>query len=296
MRRELTVPAADGFPLSAVLHEPGEGAGDGSSAGGSPPRAAVVIAPAMGVRKRYYDPFAAYLAGAGFATLCFDYRGIGGSLPGRLRGFRARLHEWGEEDLEGALGWLAGRWPGAPLLVVCHSVGGQVLGLAPGIDRVRAVLAVGAQSGYWRWWPGVWRWALAFFWYCWLPALVTLFGYLPMRLASGGEDVPAGVAREWARWGRHPDYVLSHARARGGTGYAHFDRPLRAYGFTDDLLAPPRAVEQLLTFYPNAQSDLRILAPADLGVKAIGHFAPFRDRFRDTLWAEWREWLERAAG
>jgi predicted alpha/beta hydrolase len=289
MRRELTVPAADGVPLSAVLYEPGDGAG------GDPPRAAVLIAPAMAVRKRYYEPFAAYLAGAGFAVLAFDYRGMGGSLPGRLRGFRADLHEWGEQDLDGALAWLAGRWPGAPLLVVAHSVGGQVLGLAAGIERVAALLAVGAQSGYWRFWPGAWRWALAVFWYCWLPALVALFGYLPMRLATGGENVPAGVAREWARWGRHPDYVLSYARAAGGAGYARFDRPLAAWGFTDDLLAPPRAVERLVAFYPNAQSELRILAPADLGVREIGHFGPFRERFRESLWAEWRRWLEAAA-
>jgi len=294
MRRELTVPAADGFPLSAVLHEPDGGSGDGTS--GPPPRAAVVIAPAMGVRKRYYEPFAAYLAGAGFAVVCFDYRGIGGSLPGRLRGFRARLHEWGELDLDAALGWLGGRWPQAPLLVVGHSAGGQVFGLAPRSERVAAVLAIAAQSGHWRWWPGIWRWALAFFWYLWLPVLVALFGYLPMRRTTGGENVPAGVAREWARWGRHRDYVLGYARAAGRTGYQRFDRPLRAYGFTDDLLAPPRAVERLLAFYPNAKSELRILAPADLGVEAIGHFAPFRERFRDTLWAEWRAWLERAAG
>lgn len=289
MRQELTIPAADGLPLSAILLTP-----DGD--GGPPPRAAVAIAPATGVRKRYYEPFAAYLAESGFAAVCFDYRGMGSSLDGKLRHCRARLHDWGERDLEGVLAWLAGRWPGAPLLVVGHSAGGQVFGLAAASERTAGLLAVGAQSGHWRFWPGIWRWLLALFWYVWLPLLVALFGYLPMRLVTGGDNVPREVAREWARWGRHPDYVMSYARGAGRDGlYDRFDRPLRVYGFTDDLLAPPRAVAQLLTFYPNARSELCILSPADLGVRRIGHFGPFRDRFRDTLWAEWRGWLARAA-
>lgn len=295
MRQEITLPAADGFPLAAVLLTPDpSGAGD---AEGPPPRAAVVIAPAMGVRLRYYEPFAGYLAAGGFAVLCFDYRGTGGSRPERLRGFPAQLHDWGERDLEGALAWLGDRYPGLPLLVVGHSAGGQLLGLAPSIGRVGALLAVAAQSGYWRFWPGLWRWVIALFWYVGLPAMVAAFGYLPMRRVTGGEDVPAGVAHEWSRWGRHRDYVLSFARSRpeGAAGYDGFDRPLRAYGFTDDRLAPPRAVEQLLAFYPGTRGELRILAPADLGVRQIGHFGPFRDRFRDTLWAQWREWLSGAA-
>jgi predicted alpha/beta hydrolase len=329
-REQLTVPATDGFPLAATLLEPAPGEDEGAGATRRP-RAAVVIAPAMGVRKRYYEPFAAYLAGAGFAVLCFDYRGMGGSLPGRLRGFPARFRDWGERDLDGALAWLGERWPEAPLLVVGHSAGGQILGLARRIDRVGALLGVAAQSGHWRYWPGAWRWVIALFWYVGLPVLVALFGYLPMRLTTGGENVPAGVAREWARWGRRRDYVLSYARARGpadpagatggalpagpggpgvapgpdaaagatGTagaaGYDRFDRPLRAYGFTDDLLAPPGAVAQLLAFYPRARSELRVLAPADLGVAKIGHFDPFRERFRDSLWAEWRAWLAEVA-
>jgi len=311
MRSELTLPAADGFPLSALHLTPNRP--DGADAEVSPAalRGAIVLAGAMGVRKRFYEPFAAYLAAGRFAVLTFDYRGIGDSLPGRLRGFDARLRDWGERDLEGALAWLAGRYPGLPLLVVGHSVGGQILGLAPSIGRVDALLAIAAQSGHWRFWPGAWRTVIALFWYVGLPAMVAAFGYLPMRLVTGGENVPAGVAREWARWGRHPDYVLSYARSRqadggdgevgndvratGAEGYERFDRPLRAYGFTDDLLAPPRAVERLLSFYPRARCELRLLAPGDLGVRKVGHFASFRDGFRDTLWAEWREWLTGAA-
>ncbi len=283
LREEPAVPAADGFPLAATLLTPAD----------VEPRALVVVAPAMGAKRRFYEPFATYLAEGGFAVLLFDYRGTGGSLRGRLRGSRARFHDWGEQDLEGALAWMAGRWPGPPLLGVGHSAGGQVFGLADGSNRVAALLGIAAQSGHWRHWPGLWRWVIAGFWYLGLPALVALCGYLPMRRITGGENVPAGVAREWARWGRHRDYVLSYARAHGRRGFDRFDRPLKAYGFADDLLAPPAAVAQLAALYPNARSEVVILSPADLGVRRIGHFDPFRERFRESLWNEWRDWLAR---
>ena len=104
MRSELTLPAADGLPLSALLFIPDRGADD-AEARDSPAalRGAIVLAGAMGVRKRFYEPFAADLAAGGFAVLAFDYRSIGDSLPGRLRGFDARLRDWGERDLESAL-------------------------------------------------------------------------------------------------------------------------------------------------------------------------------------------------
>ena len=66
----VTFPARDGFRLSGDWFEPV-----------GPSRAVAVIAGAMGVRRRFYRAFAAFLAENGIATLTFDYRGIGGSRP-----------------------------------------------------------------------------------------------------------------------------------------------------------------------------------------------------------------------
>ena len=103
--------------------------------------------------------------------------------------------------------------------------------------------------------------------------------------------MPAGVAREWARWGRQPGYVTD---ADGGAlrpGYARIAFPIRSYSFSDDMLAPPRAVEALLGFYYGARIERRALTPRDLGVRAIGHWGFFRERFRDPLWIEAASWL-----
>lgn len=278
--RDVDVPATDGFRLAATLHEP---------ASGEPAAGVVVIAGATAVPRRYYAPFAASLSSAGLRTLTFDYRGVGGSRPARLRGFRANLHEWGERDLAGALGWAADRWAEVPLLVVTHSVGGQVLGLAPTLDRVTAVLSVASQSGYWRLWSGARRVQMGAYFHLLIPAAARLAGYLPMRLV-GGEDLPRDVALEWSRWARDPHYVLTHARARGATGYGAFDRPWRAYAFEDDGYAPVVAVERLLGFYPRARSELRVVTRSEVD-RPIGHFGFFRPAFEPTLWREAREWL-----
>jgi predicted alpha/beta hydrolase len=278
------VRATDGYELAADLYLPDGGV-----------RAAVLVAPAMGVPRRLYGAFSAYLAEAGLATLVLDYRGIGGSAPRSLRGFAARLGDWGERDLAGAVAELARRFPGLPLLWAGHSVGGQLMGLVPDLP-VRAAVFVASQSGWHGHWPGAGRWAMAALWHLVLPALVHAVGYLPMKAFGQGENVPAGVALEWAAWGRDRDYVWGYARRRGGVEFPRFSGPILAYGFADDPYAPRPAVEALLGFYRAARPELRWLRPADLGTRSIGHFGFFGPRFRDRLWSEVRSFLLDAVG
>jgi predicted alpha/beta hydrolase len=224
------------------------------------------------------------------AALTLDNRGNGGSRVGPVRRSRARLREWAEQDLAGAVDLLAAAVPGAPLLWVGHSVGGQLLGVVDD-PRIAAALLVGAQSGHWRHWSGVGRVGIVALWYAVIPLLVPLLGRLPARVLGGGEDVPAGVAREWARWGRHRDYVLSYARPRGGLGFTRFAGAIVSYAISDDAFAPLRSVEALLGFFPEARTELRVVRPADLGERAVGHFGFFRPRFEPTLWREAGTWL-----
>jgi predicted alpha/beta hydrolase len=280
MGERLSIPAqGDGFALGAELFLPR-----------GPPRAAVLVAGAMAVRATFYAPFASYLAERGAAALIFDYRGIGESRPtGPLREFQAAFHDWGERDLAGGLGWLGRRFAGLPLLFVGHSAGAQLMGLAPE-PPIRAALFAAAGTAYWKGYRGLPRAIMAALWYALFPATLAIAGYLPMSRLGQGDDVPPGVAREWARWGRDRRYVYSYAEARGGLGYTRYARPLLALSISDDAYAPPTSTAHLLSLYTRARKELRTIVS---GPKPIGHFGFFR---RADLWEEPVGWLLAQAG
>jgi predicted alpha/beta hydrolase len=251
----------------------------------------VVLNSAMAVPRRYYRPFAAFLAEQGFGVVTYDYRGIGDSAPRSLRGFRARARDWGELDLPGVLAWARARRPGGAIAVVGHSIGGQILGLAPNHREISRALLIGAQAGSWRHWPGWQRGLTAALWYGAIPALTTLAGRLPMRWFGLGEDVPAGVAREWASWARSPGYFFDARHGIEVGGFAALAVPILVYSFEDDRLAPGAAIEALLGRYRAAAIERRHRGAAD-GVRCpVGHFGFFRAGVVPELWTEAAEWL-----
>jgi predicted alpha/beta hydrolase len=280
---DVSFAAADGRHLSGSLYE------------APTPRAAVVLAGATAVPARAYSALAEGLAVSGLTVLTFDYRGVGASASGRLRKEAATMAEWGRLDLEGALAWLTARHPELPLLLLGHSVGGQLLGFAPTALALRGALLVGAQSGYWRHWKGAGRLRMWLSWHALLPAVTATLGYAPMRALAMGENLPAGVARQWARWGRHPEHLLSECSPAERERYARLGFPIRSYHFTDDAFAPLAAVEELVRFYRGASQEVITRSPEDVNATAIGHVGWLKPRFRDTLWREMADWLRARA-
>lgn len=264
-----TIRARDGVILAADWFE------------AHPARAVVLMAPAMGVKRAYYARFARFLAERGATVLVPDYRGIGGSRRGSLREEPADLLTWAEMDLGGALDALRARHPGLPIRYVAHSVGGQLLGFIPdsGVDRA---LFVASQMGHWRLWDRG-RTFMFLFWHLYVPVLTALFGRLPMSLFRAGEDVPPGVARQWARWGRDRRYLLSESGRTAG--FASWDGTLHSWAIEDDTYAPPRSVDALADVYTGAAVTRRHIRPSDAGLSRLGHFGFFRPEAA-ALWPE----------
>jgi len=279
-RQQIT--ASDGYGLVASLHEPLSEQSNGN---------VVVINSATGVKRDFYSRYADYLSENGFTVLTYDYRGVGESRPQRLRGMRAQMREWGEKDIVSIIAWLRNRFPHAKLFAVGHSVGGQVFGLAHNNREVAGLLLVASQSGDLWLFDSPGNYVKLFFMHAIVPLVSHTLGYFPSRVFGLGEDLPSGVAREWARWCRSRHYLYGDERLSTRENFHRFESPILSISFSDDSFAPRRATEALLGFYPNADSELKLVSPQEAGVRSIGHFGFFRGHAREALWPMTLDWL-----
>ena len=167
----------------------------------------LIIASATGVNQEYYQKFSMYLSNSGISVLTFDYIGIGRSLTKPIRELNINAADWGKNDLESVLQYAITHFPNSKKVILGHSIGGQLIGLAKSSTKVDKIILVAAQSGYWKFWKGIGRLKMWFNWYILFPTLLNLFGYLSSKKLSGMENLPKTVANQWRNWSKKPDYL-----------------------------------------------------------------------------------------
>jgi predicted alpha/beta hydrolase len=203
------------------------------------------------------------------------------------------MDDWCRLDAAGVLIWARAQWPDNKLMVIGHSSGAQTLGLIPNLDLINGFVAVTAIGGHANHWRGLKllpkRLVLRLMWFVLMPGLTQLLGYYPGK-RLGLADLPAGVARQWAAWCRHPDYVFSD-KSLDHSGYDNLSVPIRAYSFTDDTYVSGDHHKSIVGRFANADISWRHLHPSEAGQKQIGHFGFFRDPLKDSLWVEVADWL-----
>lgn len=261
----------------------------------------LLINAATGVLARYYQRYAAYLANEGFVVLTYDYRGIGASRPSNLRGFRATKHDWGALDCEAAIKFLSQVNPDLPMMAVCHSIGGFALGLAPSGTKISRALFVGCQFAYWNDYRLIQRVPMWINWHIVMPMLTSIFGYFPGKKLRWLEDLPAGVAMEWAtRFSTnfHERYDrLSHA-VEPAEGVKLEERmssikaEILAIADANDPFATQSATARLLAYFKGSDREFVQIHRRKNRLPKLGHFGFFHDRFKGTLWAESLKWLQ----
>jgi len=273
----ITIPARDRYPLSARLF--------GDDAPGS---RVVVISSATAVPQRFYRHFAGALTEAGFTVITYDYRGIELKKPSELKRLDASARDWALQDLPGAIDWAVDELSPGRLFLVGHSFGGQVAGMYDRPDLVGGMVTMSAQSGHWRLQGGEQKFVVWLHTHLTLPLLARLFGYMPMKAVGAGEDMPAGVAIEWARWCRHPDYILGDPTLPLER-FSAFEAPVLAYSIGDDKWGTPGSVDAMMRAYPNVER--RHIEPGDVGLPSIGHMGFFRPASQ-ALWNEVIAWFD----
>lgn len=256
------------------------------------PSGLVVINPATGVLARYYHYYARFLVASGFDVLTYDYRGIGLSRPRRLRGSGYRWRDWGQRDFDAAIRFASDQRRHGALLVVGHSVGGFLPGLAENGHRVERMLTVGAQYAYWPDYAARQRARLFLKWHVVMPATTAVFGYFPGRRFGWLEDLPAGVANEWSfKRARTERSYPRETRDAVLERFAAFRAPTLAVVVSDDELGTVAAVRRSLAYYRHAPRTEVMLSPRDLGYDKVGHFGLFHARHAEGFWTDTLRWL-----
>lgn len=281
MKTELEI-RLDNVALAATLHR---------DAAAMPADAVMLVNSAIGTRRSFYEPFAAFFAAHGIDVVTWDYRGVGDSLNGRIEDTPATIRDWGERDLPAMIDFVRERYPDRRLILAAHSVGGQIVGMTPKAQLAERIVLIGSQSGYWRLWSGWQQLRIGFIWHVVIPLMSRFGARFPASRFGMDVDLPAGVVREWARWGRNPDYLMGGHPHPPRNHYAEIDCPLLNIWISDDEIASYAANRKLLTWYRQARICNWNLRPADLGVDRIGHYRLFRETVGPKFWPRLLDWL-----
>ena len=264
------IQTANGYSISANLY-----------AAESP--TVVIIASATGVKQQFYQKFAEFLSGNGITVITFDYYGIGASLRKPIKKISVTAAEWGSNDLEAVIQWACNSYFGSNIIVLGHSIGGQLIGLAPSASRLKRIVLVAAQSGYWKYWRGARRYQMWANWNLLFPLLTRVAGYMPSKKFSGMENLPGGMAIQWSKWCRSRDYLFADVPPHQ-LYYEKVTAPIVSISIENDPFAPKAAVDWLTEKYKSQLFKLLHLHPDQYGVGEIGHFGVFKEQFRSTIW------------
>ncbi len=245
----------------------------------------VLIASATGVVNDFYKHFASYLQEQGISVVCFDYGGIGRSKPISLRRFSTSALRWASNDLETMIDYCTATFPHKELVLLGHSIGGQLIGLAPSSRRAAKLILVGTQSGYYKFWPLGERLKMLVAWKVLFPFFNATLGYVPTKKFTPMEDLPGGMAMEWKRWCLSPNYLFDHV-AEDQRYFHTLSQPLISYSTERDKFASKESTDWITERFTAAKVQRVHLLPEDYGVKYIGHFGYFQKRCSHSVWPE----------
>lgn len=249
------------------------------------PRAVAVLNPATGVPQTYYAAFAQWLADEqGVACLTYDYRDFGASARRHARQSQATMVDWGVHDQQAARDHLAAMFPGFPLWVIGHSLGGLLLSFQQDLNRIDRVITVASGPVHFSDHPFPYRFEVGAFWHLVGPPLTGLLGYVPGRRLGYGFDLPAGVFWQWRRWCTSRGFFAADIGHRMPMpDWNGLQARVKLVAIKDDVMVPPQAVWRLMSYYPQARKTQLVVDPVDHGLPKIGHIAPFAPRNR-AIW------------
>lgn len=280
-KKEVVITCQDGFTLAGTLFTP------------NTVKAAVMIAPATGIKKTFYWAFANYLCEHHYAVLTFDNRGIGQSIQESLNHGNPSLTNWGVLDMTAVLEFLKTRFPNKDYHLVGHSAGGQLVGLMKNAQDLKSMFNFGSSSGSIKYARYPFKLKSAFFLRVFIPLCNLLFGHTKSQWVGMGEPLPKQVGKEWSKWCSGTGYVKVDLDTKIKT---HLYNTLAFNSLwvhaQDDEIANYNNVKDMIRVFPNIKADIITLSPNAYGFKTIGHMK-FFSRQKKALWPIALDWLNK---
>lgn len=275
----ISITCADGYSLSARFYPAVTQSGTATKTPNP-----ILICPATGIVKGFYHAFAVWLAEQGHAVMSFDFRGIGESLYGKLKDSQASIQDWGQLDIPAAIEALLSRTQSDQVILIGHSAGGQLLGIAPNYAKVKQVIAIACSTGHVKGLKGRTKIMAPVMFNLIFPISSAFKGYGATKMLGMGENLPKNVAKQWALFCSKPGYVKN---AIGKTIFDDFhdqiEIPITAFWVTDDEIATEANVKDLLRLYPNATTQIIKVEPKEYEHSAIGHMLMFK-KSHQNIW------------
>jgi predicted alpha/beta hydrolase len=279
--RQIRLRALDGYELGGLLYD---------ARRPRSPRRVAVLHGGAGIPAFRYRRFARFLAEWGIPVLTYDYRGIGMSRPDQLRAFQATTADWVEYDSAAAIAWMRERYPEDELIGISHSIGALALGAAPNAAEQDRLVLIAPHTAYYGDYRALYRLPMAVMWHGLMPVVTRFLGYFPARRLGLGDDLPAGIALEWAERRsvdlRPTGAGIADDRTRRLLDYgSKLQRPALAITISDDAFATVAGAKRLLSYFPRLSAPQHIVfTPADAQVRRVGHFGFFRRDVGTVLW------------
>ncbi|MEL6252753.1 MAG: alpha/beta fold hydrolase, partial [Bacteroidota bacterium] len=234
----------------------------------------IIISPAMGVRASYYEVLAKQFADQGFNACTIDYRGTGAS---SLRA--SRKVNFGYEDLirdlKEVVAKLREEFPSNKMVLLGHSLGGQIGGVAlsryPGM--LDGLVLIASCMVYWKGWEdaGSGRVKLVVNLF---PIIAKLVGYFPGKQVGFGGREARTVMRDWGINGTKGIYQPTGSTFDYEEALKKFSTPVLAMSLEGDSFAPQNAVGRLVSkLGPDSQNKkYRHISAQEAGMEKLTHF------------------------
>ncbi|MEM6320513.1 MAG: alpha/beta fold hydrolase [Bacteroidota bacterium] len=205
-----------------------------------------LLLPAMGVKASYYQPFLTALASTNNRIVAsVDLRGLGTSSvrPSADMDF-GYLHFI--NDLKTVIQFLKNKYPRRKIVVIGHSLGGQIaiLGQAKFRNLLDGLVLIAANSVYYKGWSGKQRY-VNLLGYTLFPILSRIVGYFPGHKVGFGGKAAKTQLYDWAYVGRNGVYKISGDSLDYEKALKNTQLPILAIDIEGDWMSPPKAMAYL---------------------------------------------------